>query len=77
MVVHSLRSKSMLTQICEEKKMTGKKASPLGILMELNKKKDKKTREEIGEVYDYNLVMTFEQYKPRFDELYGEDKDPL
>ncbi|GAA0184734.1 hypothetical protein LIER_32022 [Lithospermum erythrorhizon] len=66
MASHPLGSKSMLTQLHEEDKRNRKNASPLGLLMELNKKKDKETGEETDEVYDQKWVDAFEQYKPRF-----------
>ncbi|GAA0169899.1 hypothetical protein LIER_24281 [Lithospermum erythrorhizon] len=77
MAVHPLGSKSMLTRMCEEEKRTRKKASPLGILMELNKNKDKETGGETSEFYDQKLVEAYDQYKPRFHEMYPEDMDPL
>ncbi|GAA0186992.1 hypothetical protein LIER_34280 [Lithospermum erythrorhizon] len=77
MASHPLGSKSMLTRLREEEKRTGKKASPLGLLMELNKKKDKETGEVTGEVYDQKWVDAYEQYKPRFHEMFREDTDPL
>ncbi|GAA0187066.1 hypothetical protein LIER_34354 [Lithospermum erythrorhizon] len=56
--IHRLGSKGIHTRMLEEK-ITGVMISPLGILMDLNKKKNNDTQKETGEVYDQNLVTAY------------------
>ncbi|GAA0175919.1 hypothetical protein LIER_29010 [Lithospermum erythrorhizon] len=65
-LVHPLGSNGIPARMFEEEQNTRVESSLLGILLYLNKEKDKDIKEETDDVYDSNLVTAYDKYTSRF-----------